>query len=524
MLLIQMGKGPKLALLVAVSLTFLFAVHLSRSPSLPTWRLPTSQNAAEIAAVVPEAPPVQQQGFVESGQDEAYNAQKASQEAWSHYDPNNPSSPDSLSRKPKLSHDAARPKADPLPCESISGGDDVLVVMRTGATEIKDKLTVHLNTTFKCYDNLVIFSDFEEEFHGHQVHDVLKYIPDDIKTTNADFQHYQHVLQVGRQGLDEAELSGGVSEESGPVGKNDNAGWRLDKWKFLPMANQTLAMHPDKKFYVFVEPDTYLVWSNLLQWIPKLDANKALYYGSEVMIGDDVFAHGGSAFVLTKPALEQLALAYNARTEELHQYTAGHWAGDCVLGKTLHDMGTELSWGFPQFQGGNPSFSLNWLDTKGPRRLWCTPAVSYHHFVPYEIEDFWHFEQRWIEEQQRNSNIKKRGLPFSLWPKELSTVLFHRDTFKRYALPNMTSERKNWDNSPDWLYPDTVGIKMSECQKICQANSTCKAYSTSASGCSIGTEPRFGQKKTGVTSGWMTQRIEKWVKTMEHCGRDRWVT
>lgn len=36
------------------------------------------------------------------------------------------------------------PDSGPLPCRTLPGADDVLVVMRTGASEIKDKLPVGL--------------------------------------------------------------------------------------------------------------------------------------------------------------------------------------------------------------------------------------------------------------------------------------------------------------------------------------------------------------------------------------------
>ncbi|CAK3960817.1 glycosyltransferase family 31 [Lecanosticta acicola] len=524
MLLTSMGRGPKVALLAAVTLTFLLILHIiSPSAWRPTWRLPTTTAQTGDGTSSPPPAAALQQHDHTSGK---FNPQQASQQAWSHYDPND-STADSSSPRPKGSHankPKPKPKPDLAPCQKLEGGEDVLVVMRTGATEIKDKLPVHFNTTFKCYPNYIIFSDYEEDFHGHQVHDVLKYIPDEIKTTNVDFQHYMHVQEVGRQGLDKAELSGQVSEESGPVGKLDNAGWNLDKWKFLPMANETLARHPDKNWFVFVEPDSYLVWSSFLQWIPKLDPSKPLYVGSEVMIGGDIFAHGGSVFLLSKPAMEKLAKVYNHQTAELHEYTAGHWAGDCVLGKTLHDAGVDLTWGFPMFQGGNPSISMDWDDGKGPRKLWCTPAMSYHHFIPSEIDEFWHFEQRWIEEQKRNSHVKSRAA-FSLWPKDMSGVLHHRDTFKQFVLPKISSELKNWDNTPDWIHPDTMGMKMKDCRELCRANSTCQAYSTSELGCSIGPKPYTGRKKKGVSSGWLMERIEAWQGTIDRCsGQDRWVT
>lgn len=131
----------------------------------------------------------------------------------------------------------------------------------------------------------------------------------------------------------------------------------LRRWKFLPMLNATYEMYPNMNWYVFVEPDTYVVWSNMLQWLSTMDPSKPAYFGSEVMIGDDIFAHGGSAFVLSSAALKIGAESYRQHTRDLWDYTGGHWAGDCVLGVTLHDAGVDLTWSWPMFQGECCPFS-----------------------------------------------------------------------------------------------------------------------------------------------------------------------
>lgn len=409
------------------------------------------------------------------------------------------------------------------PCKALEGGDDVLVVMRTGATEIKHKLPVHFNTTFQCYPNVAIFSDFQENFHGHNVQDALRNIPDDIKLSNEDFKHYQHVLKVGQEGLLDDELSGEASEEAGPTGKTDNSGWRLDKWKFLPMVNETFHLYPDLKWYVFVEPDSYLVWSNLLRWLPKLDHTKPLYLGSEVSIGEDLFAHGGSVFVLSRPAVEKAADIYSSNADEWHGFTANHWAGDCVLGKALHKAGVELTWAWPMFQGGNPSFSLNWLDSKDGVTLWCTPAMSYHHFSPVEVGDFWNFEQNWLRSKKRQS-VDRRWFLSPKKSSDMSGVLRHRDTFKHYVLPNITSERANWNNTPEYPIPDTSNITLEACRRMCEVNNTCLQYAFGGSGCSVGAEVYMGQANEGTTAGWMKDRIESWMQDLDHCnGQDGWV-
>ncbi|XPS79884.1 hypothetical protein M3J09_011854 [Ascochyta lentis] len=58
-------------------------------------------------------------------------------------------------------------------CPQSELADDVLVVLRTGATESREKLPVHFRTTLRCVPHFVVFSDLDETVEGHEVHDVL---------------------------------------------------------------------------------------------------------------------------------------------------------------------------------------------------------------------------------------------------------------------------------------------------------------------------------------------------------------
>jgi hypothetical protein len=60
-----------------------------------------------------------------------------------------------------------------LPCRELPGANDTVVILRTGSTEIADKLPVHLSTTLNCYPNHLIFSDHEEIFQGENIIDAL---------------------------------------------------------------------------------------------------------------------------------------------------------------------------------------------------------------------------------------------------------------------------------------------------------------------------------------------------------------
>lgn len=370
--------------------------------------------------------------------------------------------------------------------------------MRTGASEITDKLPAHLNTTFRCYKDYLIFSDYEEVFQGFPVYDALSTIDDEIKQTNGDFAYYNRLQTNGRESLDPSELSGQTAWEIGKSGKKENAGWKLDKWKFLPMVKQTLELRPTSDFYLFLEPDSYVTWSTLLRYLHRVDPTAVVYAGSENKIGPDIFAHGGSAFILSRPAMQLAADIYQKDSESWHAFTARHWAGDCILAKALKDAGVSLDPGWPMFQGRNP-FDMDFNEAKGRyRRVWCSPAISYHHVSTWEIKQLWDFEQRWLANDPTGP-------------------IHHDDVFRGLVMPEATGERGNWTNLSPNLQPDTQHLTIQECRDRCESRFECLQYSKGPEGCSLSDEVRIGSAAEGVDSGWFKHRVEVWNQEHEGC-------
>jgi hypothetical protein len=297
-------------------------------------------------------------------------------------------------------------KTTELPCHQLPGANDTVVILRTGSTEIADKLPVHLSTTLKCYPNHLIFSDHEETFHGETVIDALASVSPGILETHPDFELHRRLRRSGRSTLEASELSGVDSEIVMMAGKTDNPGWKLDKWKFLPMVERTLHEYPDSKWYVFVEADSYIFWRSTLQYLSQLDHTKHHYSGSATFIGDDLFAHGGSGFFVSQAAMRTVVNYYTAHQKEIEDATAKHWAGDCILGNVFKDAGVKFTNSYPMFQGHYPGTvpyaKPNGRSSEGdPMRVWCYPSVSYHHVTPKVIEDLWGFEQQWFASDQR---------------------------------------------------------------------------------------------------------------------------
>ncbi|KAK7981275.1 hypothetical protein PG989_013732 [Apiospora arundinis] len=426
---------------------------------------------------------------------------------------------------------------------------DVLVVLRTGATEAREKLPVHFNTVLNCIPDYVIYSDFEEDIAGHHLHDVLAgdAVDEKIRQSNPDFKLYNQLRASGRDGLDYQTLFG-----SGWNGATDNPGWKLDKWKFMPMVDRALRHRPNAKWFVFVEGDTYLVWQNMLEWLAKFDSSQPHYLGKHMYIGHVLFGHGGSGFALSNPAMQKVTQRWKQDKAAIEAYTEQEWAGDMVLGKVIKDAGIDMFWGFPHLQGDSPT-TMDWNVSKLEREPWCYAPATFHHVNSVEYEALWAFEQQWLRDHLQSPGI--------------SSPRF-RDLFKGVILPQLRERRDSWDNmafgteySTELLAELSDGnrntlslaerqalISFEHCRKVCEsqpdciqfsfsqgrcatskelrlghaADSPCQEYSNAAAKClkpsasrgnSLGSSPDF------IQAGWIMDRVAKYVERLDNsCG------
>ncbi|KAI8940981.1 hypothetical protein NX059_002231 [Plenodomus lindquistii] len=405
-------------------------------------------------------------------------------------------------------HGHNQQQEDQVPCPTSPIIDDILVVLRTGATEIHDKLPIHLNTTLRCVPDLVIYSDYAESIADHPVHDVFASVSKTLIAQEPDFAHYRHLQQNGRDGLNTTTPHLG----SGPSG-SENPAWKLDRFKFLPMMEEALRYRENASWYVFVEADTYLLWDSLLPYLAGYNATEAIYLGRQMAIGDVIFGHGGSGFMLSNAAMRTVVEYRNAHLEECDRFTVEQWAGDMVLGKVLSDAGIKMTWGWPHLEGNSVSF-LDFNDTQNQRTPWCYAPVTYHHMQPKDVEDLFAFEQTW-----RKNN---------------TAVLLYKDVFREFLLPKFGEEVEGWDNLAAETEPKEEPFKMGsveECRRKCEDEPTCMQYSYEAGNCSVASRVRHGQDpKAGeeaIRSGWMVDRIARWMDEKDRaCSggpKDMWV-
>ncbi|KAF2709072.1 glycosyltransferase family 31 protein [Pleomassaria siparia CBS 279.74] len=421
-----------------------------------------------------------------------------------------------------------------LYCSQNTIAKEVLVVLRTGATEVLEKLPVHFDTTLRCIPDYAIYSDYEEEIEGSHIHDVFDELSQDFKDSVPDFELYHRLKTQGRDGLS---IGGTKHDGSGASGSLSNPGWKLDKFKFMPMIDKALRHRPQAKWFVFVELDTYLMWSNLLEYLSKFDAEKPYYIGKQMYIGEVLFAHGGSGFVLSAPAMRRVSEHWRAHMVEYNQYTIEQWAGDMILGKVLKDVQVPLLWAFPHFQG-DPVSTLDHNITKIDRQPWCYPAITYHHMPEDEIRSLWEFEQEWQRTHPRDVPLR------------------HANVFKEYIQPYLGKERAEWDSysvNPEFskhtLKDGEAHTSFEACRSACESNAMCLQFSYSTSTCLVSSEVRLGRRATlqcleysaaaskcdkteekatdtgegslgAVRSGWMVDRLAKYVRAMDQTCND----
>ncbi|KAF7713415.1 O-fucosylpeptide 3-beta-N-acetylglucosaminyltransferase [Penicillium ucsense] len=391
-------------------------------------------------------------------------------------------------------------------CDRIRKGmEDIFVVMKTGATEARQKVPVQLRTTLKCIPHYAIFSDYEETVGGVSTHNILQNISQTTQSKEAEFGLYHRLQKVGPEGLTAADFG---DHSNGPFGKVNNPGWKLDKWKFLPMIAGALEARPKAKWYIFIEADTYIVWPNLVTWLSRLNHTENHYLGSQMQIGDVLFAHGGAGIILSSKTMNLLNDYQSTHQEELEQMTSREWAGDCALARALRKVHVDLTWAWPMMMTSRPQEIDHFSEAYG-RQPWCFPAVSYHHMSPNHIEEMWRFDRGWFKSGK-------------------NALLLHGDVYRESVHNKSLATRSNWDNlSPAAVTLNPSGEASADaCAKACGKNNDCLQFSFNREkqSCKHASTTFGGVPSNGTDSGWITHRVQRLLDTFQSsCPEVQWV-
>lgn len=120
-------------------------------------------------------------------------------------------------------------------------------ILKTGYSENRERFESGMDSVSACFapGELLIFSDLQSSDRGHEIIDIIGYLPD----TYREHEQYQNYI-------DQKEMKANGTLDSDPEAHERIDGWALDKFKFLPGIQKAWEMRPNKDFYVFYESDT----------------------------------------------------------------------------------------------------------------------------------------------------------------------------------------------------------------------------------------------------------------------------
>jgi hypothetical protein len=300
---------------------------------------------------------------------------------------NHADSPSSSSSSFPAYSSPAVPSTDYSQYESLRP-DEIVLLFKTGASIIWKRLPIHLVTSLAPEridpSNTVIYSDAPDAIGSREIIDVLANMTSETVRKSNSFRPY-----LQQQDYDHRQAYVESGDSSGPIG-----GWRLDKYKFLPLIQHAGETKPDAKWYIYMEDDTYIFLHNLLRHLARFDWRDPWYMGNLAYKHGDYFAHGGAGFTLSRGAWEQSFGTDRDIVDKFEEFTEEHGCGDHVLGHVLKAYGVN----FGESEKEQFTFGFNaephWA-TPFSRSSWCKPIYSWHHTHVKDVARFYQLERSW---------------------------------------------------------------------------------------------------------------------------------
>jgi hypothetical protein len=129
---------------------------------------------------------------------------------------------------------------------------------------------------------------------------------------------------------------------------------------------------PDKKWYIILDDDTFLIGTSLYLLLSHLDPTRPQYIGNAVGDYKTRFAHGGSGIVLSGEAVRRLFDRPDIVAQSYINSLDETW-GDRLVGLTLIKLGIYLDERYSHHFNGEPPEMAR---VQGDR--FCSPIVSLH--------------------------------------------------------------------------------------------------------------------------------------------------
>ncbi|CBQ68272.1 conserved hypothetical protein [Sporisorium reilianum SRZ2] len=426
--------------------------------------------------------------------------------------------------------------------------DDMVLITKVGSATVHKRLLIHLAEQARSHmytPNHLYVSDYPLTLGNITFYDALANVTPTIAALPefATLRTELHTLLESNQNLDDAATK--------------DAGWKLDKYKFLPAVAEAWRRWPARKWYVMVEADTFVFWHELVKWLSTLNEGQQLMLGHPSFCDYDgqstMFTHGGSGLVLSRALVEA---SFGADAEFEHHQDALIQAsafGDALLSKSLYDAPgvtlTELSpEGEERFNSDPPRV------LKFTRGTWCKPILSFHHITPTDAAHLYDFARRLDPLLPANDTVRWADVWGEFIPRFLKHAMdavgrFHADHDAPFldaqgAEPGEVTV-KAWQAFEEWdsETTDVVTRSVEECREMCRDAPGCLMWEWRKKGdgwpeqdwgkherdgvwgkCRYTSEfLRIGVTKPNthdeLTTGWMGTRIDGWRREQPCSGR-----
>jgi hypothetical protein len=241
-------------------------------------------------------------------------------------------------------------------CSNFPSTHNVVVPIKTGATEATERVPALMQTSLRCVENIYFFSDLEQDIGEYHIHDALDSISSALMSNNADFEFYRQQKALWHEQRDISSLRGAKNPKSPDV----LAAWTLDKYKFIYTLEKTWAMKPHMDWYILVDADTYVLWPNMMLWLDELNPRKKSYFGSQVNMDGIGFAHSGSGIILSGALMHGVAVTRKGVSSEWDSQTSERCCWDVALAEMLLESGTGVQDVWPSSIPFGPGSTEYW--------------------------------------------------------------------------------------------------------------------------------------------------------------------
>ena len=404
--------------------------------------------------------------------------------------------------------------------------DQIAVSITTTATNVYTKvapLLVYLDEADK--DSLVIFSDLQTDIGKWPVFDVLWRYPRDFIIGSDELARYRAQVDYARGSLPVQRLKKQDAREEARIIA------AMAKYKVLQSMAAMWEYRPERKWYIFVDDETYVNRPNLMDWLAQYDPEETNFFGNSPQPEvPDQFATGGSSFILSGKAMKELFGDRKNLIKSWQPYIK-EYPSALQLVITLVEMELKVSMGtlWPGSTGFSPS-NIPFSPT-----LWCEPVVMMHGVEAEQASELLKVERERVDDLQNHIPMRVADLwDQFLMPEDLNYI---RDDWD-----NLSSEPSNsrWNIVPIEGENDPAIMLSGEesaegCLERCERTEFCMQWSYSSmpqsnwngnpeTKCHLSSSVRFGKYvepkeiiEAGEEiimewkSGWRKERFTDWA-------------